>query len=163
LENTDTLANRTWALRAYQDLTLTYAGYPAARLNASSLLYDRLAVTSLVGGFDAVRKSADVELPLRLRAVRKSAVRDLRSPSPMAITQLRSNSLSRADALPGWLRWDRLAYRDSYMEWHEQIAARRERAVLPGAGRPFPIPRPNWAPNRLSVIDPPQWQVIVLG
>ncbi|MCK0112130.1 glycosyltransferase [Ornithinimicrobium sp. F0845] len=163
LENPDVLANRTWTLRAYQDLTLTYVGYPAARLNASSLLFDRVPVQQLVGHFDAVRKSGDMELPFRLRALRKGSVRDLRHPAPMAITQLRSNSLSRADAIPGWLRWDRLAYRDSYMEWHDQVSSRRHRAVLPGDGRPFPVPRRAWAPDPPGAVTAPGWQVVVLG
>ncbi|WP_165699981.1 glycosyltransferase [Ornithinimicrobium ciconiae] len=163
LENPTVLANRTWTLRAYQDLTLTYVGYPAARLNASSLLFDRLPVTTLVGNFDSVRKSGDMELPFRLRALRKGSVRDLRHPSPLAITQLRSNSLSRADAIPGWLRWDRLAYRDSYMEWHDQVSSRRHRAELPADGRPFPLPRRSWAPERSPDPETPRWQVVVLG
>lgn len=163
VENPTVLANRTWTLRAYEDLTLTYVGYPAARLNASSLLFDRLPVTQLVGGFDSVRKSGDMELPFRLRALRKSSVRDLRHPSPMAITQLRSNSLSRDDAIPGWLRWDRLAYRDSYMEWHDQISASRVEAVLPNGARPFPLPRRSWAPDRPAVPDTPRSQVVVMG
>lgn len=165
LENPTVLANRTWTLRAYEDLTLSYVGYPAARLNASSLLFDRVPVQQLVGQFDSVRKSADMELPFRLQALRRGSVRDLRHPAPLAITQLRSGSLSRADAVPGWLRWDRLAYRDGYMEWHDQVRTGRQGAVLPAAdgSRPFPLPRASWAPDRPATPPTPHWQVVVLG
>lgn len=163
LETPSVLANRTWTLRAYPDLTMTFVGYGAERLNASSLLFDRLAVTRIVGGFDATRKSGDMELPFRLRAVRPGSVKDLRHPSPMAITQLRAGSLSRNDALPGWTRWDRLAYRDSYLEWHRQLASGRLDPVLPGDRRPFPLPRPSWHPDREHRGTPIAWEVVVLG
>ncbi len=164
LDSPKVLANRTWTLRAYPDLTMTFVGYPPARLNASSLLFDRLAVRSLVGDFDATRKSGDMELPLRLRAVRRGSVRDLRHPAPLAITQLRPGSLSRGDAVPGWTRWDRLAYRDSYLEWHRQLAAGRLDPVLhAGRSRPFPLPRARWRPDRDSAPEGTPFDVVVLG
>lgn len=164
LDSPTVLANRTWTLRAYADLSMTFVGYPARRLNASSLLFDRVQVTQLIGGFDATRKSGDIELPLRLTAVRPGSLHDLLHPAPLAITQLRSGSLSRGDSLPGWIRWDRLTYRDSYREWHRQITARRMSPVLPtSSGRPFPLPRPSWAPDRASTDDTTQWDVVVLG
>lgn len=163
LDNPGVLANRTWALRAYPDLTLTFVGYSSMRLNASSLLFDRAEVRALLTGFDSIRKSGDMELPLRLKAVRPGSVRDMERPGPLAITQLRPGSLSRDDALPGWTRWDRLAYRDSYLEWHRQIAVGRSGAHLPAAkGRSFPLPRASWLPDRPA--EPRQhWDVVVLG
>lgn len=156
------LANRTWTLRSYPDLTMTFVGYPARRLNASSLLLDIAQVTELVGDFDVTRKSGDMELPLRLRAVRPGSVRDLSHPSPLAITQLRVGSLSRDDAVPGWTRWDRLAYRDSYLEWHEQLATGRI-APGPGSTRPFPLPRHGWYADRDQRDPAVAWDVVVLG
>ena len=164
LEHPDVLGNRTWTLRAYPDLTMTFVGYTASRLNASSLLFDRSEVTRLVGAFDSTRKTGDMELPLRLRSVRPGSVRDLAHPRPLAITQLRSGSLSRNDALPGWIRWDRLSYRDSYLEWHQQIARKRTSPILPlPTGRPFPLPRRAWEPRRDDLPEPAPWDVVVLG
>lgn len=164
LDSPTVLANRTWTLRAYADLSMTFIGYPARRLNASSLLFDRLQVTRLIGGFDATRKSGDIELPLRLAAARPGSLHDLTHPAPLAITQLRASSLSRGDSLPGWIRWDRLAYRDSYREWHRQIASGRLSPVLPApSGRPFPLPLPSWAPDRASTDETTRWDVVVLG
>ncbi|UUZ45109.1 hypothetical protein LP422_01925 [Janibacter limosus] len=158
-------ANRTWTLRSFPDVTMTYVGYEASRLNASSLLFDRAAVIDLVGDFDGTRKTGDVELPLRLDAVRPGSVRDLKHPAPLAITQLRAGSLSRNDSVPGWIRWDRLAYRDSFSEWHQQAADGRMSAVLPtrSGRRPFPLPRSSWEPDRSknSAVQP--WDVVVLG
>lgn len=159
----DLLANRTWTLRAFPDLTLTYPGYPAERLNASSLLFDIAEVTRLVGTFDAIRKSGDVELPLRLQAVRPHSVAEITDPSPLAITQLRTNSLSRGDSIPGWIRWDRLAYRDAYREWHRQIKVGRASPILPlpSGRRPFPLPHASWAPRRPTQPTPERWDVVV--
>lgn len=164
LEFPKVLGNRTWTLRAYPDLTMTFVGYPASRMNASSLLFDRPQVTRLVGGFDSTRKTGDMELPFRLRAIRPGSVRDLYHPSPLAITQLRTGSLSRDDALPGWIRWDRLAYRDSYLEWHQQLAKGRLDPVLPRpTGRAFPLPRRAWYPDREEAPAQTAWDVVVLG
>lgn len=164
LEHPEVLGNRTWTLRAYPDMTMTFVGYPASRMNASSLLFDRPEVTRLVGAFDSTRKTGDMELPFRLRAVRKGSVRDLYHPAPLAITQLRSGSLSRNDALPGWIRWDRLAYRDSYLEWHQRLAKGELDPVLPAPqGRPFPLPRRSWSPDRDGTPDETAWDVVVLG
>lgn len=162
-QNPRVLANRTWTLRAYADMTMTYVGYSAHRMNASSLLFDRAQADSLVGGFDATRKSGDMEWPFRLRAVRPGSVRDLAHPTPLAITQLREGSLSRSDAVPGWIRWDRLSYRDRYLEWHRQLKTNRMDPVLPGSTRPFPLPRPSWEPDRNAEAGPDPWQVVVLG
>ncbi|HSP59667.1 MAG TPA: glycosyltransferase family 2 protein [Ornithinimicrobium sp.] len=162
LQDPRRLSCRTWTLRAFPDLTMTYPGYPPERLNASSLLFERSEVTRLLGGFDATRKSADMELPLRLQAVRPGSHRDLRRPAPLAITQLRTDSLSRTDAVPGWTRWTRLAYRDLYLEWHARIAAGRAAPRLPAPHRPFPLPDPSWAPDRPPVA-PRSFDVVVLG
>ncbi|MFK5646809.1 glycosyltransferase [Ornithinimicrobium sp. LYQ121] len=162
LEDPRRLSCRTWTLRAFPDLTLTYVGYPPERLNASSLLFERADVVRLLGGFDATRKSADMELPLRLQALRPGSHRDLRRPSPLAITQLRTDSLSRTDAVPGWTRWTRLVYRDLYLEWHARIAGGRASARLPAERRPFPLPDPTWAPDRTPPA-PRTFDVVVLG
>lgn len=138
------IASRSGCLRAYPDLSLTFPGYPAARLNASSLLVEREPAVELVGGFHLVRKSADMEYPGRLRAARPGSVRDLPVQVPLAITQLRPGSLSRTDAVPGWTRWNRIAYRDAYREWHRRIAVGTASPYLPvrhdAAGRRGPMP-----------------------
>ncbi|WP_435202025.1 glycosyltransferase family 2 protein [Janibacter sp. GS2] len=163
-ESPAVLANTTRTLRAHPDLTMTFVGYPAERLNASSLMIDRARVTRLLGAFDSTRKSGDTELPERLEAVRPGSVQDLTQPAPLAITQLREHSLSRRDFLPGRTRWDRLAYRDSYREWHRQIAAGRSSPVLPAStGRAFPLPRPSWDPGCAAAAGPVTWDVVVLG
>lgn len=165
LDTPQVLANRTWTLRAFPDMTMTYVGYEASRLNASSLLYDLRAVTDLVGHWDTTRKTGDVELPLRLEAVRPGSVRDLKHPAPLAITQLRAGSLSRNDSVPGWIRWDRLAYRDSFTEWHQQAADGRTSPVLPAPDgrRPFPLPRSTWESDRALHAPERPWDVVVLA
>lgn len=157
------LASRTWTLRAFPDLSVTYVGYPPHRLNASSLLFERRPVVDLIGGFDLTRKSGDMEFPLRLNAVRPRSVRDLTHPFPMAITQLRQQSLSRTDAVPGWTRWDRLAYREAYLEWHSRIrTGRADPRVTATSPRPFVLPRPSWQPVR-GVDEPWSCEVAVMA
>jgi len=149
------LANRSWAIRAHPDLTFGYPGYPARRLNASSLMIDRVGVLDLVGDFDRVRFSADLELPLRLQAARPGSVLDTAGPGHLAVTMLSPGSLSRDDAYPGWTRWSRMAYRHAFGEWHERVRAGRSPAHRRGAAaRPFALPEGSWAPDRQHAVPP---------
>jgi hypothetical protein len=165
LDDPTVLATRTPAIRAHPDLSLTWPGYPAERPNASSLLFRLREVHDLIGDFDAVRKSADMEYPRRLQAVRPKSVKDVDEHGPMAITQLRGGSLSRTDAVPGWIRWTRLSYHDAYLEWHERIKIGAADPFLDSdRPRPFPIPDPTWSPWRKSTEIPRgQFDVVVLG
>ncbi|HEX5968480.1 MAG TPA: glycosyltransferase family 2 protein, partial [Intrasporangium sp.] len=165
LDDPSLLATRTPAIRAHPDLSLTWPGYPAQRLNASSLLFRLREVHDLIGDFDAVRKSADTEYPRRLQAVRPNSVKDVDEHGPLAITQLRGGSLSRTDAVPGWIRWTRISYNDAYLEWHERIKIGAADPFLDSDGpRPFPIPDPTWSPWRKSTEIPRgQFDVVVLG
>lgn len=157
------LATRSWAVRAFPDLTFTYIGYPPARLNASSLLFRRQPVMNLIGYFDAVRKSADIEFPERLQAVAPGTVLDMTAPQPLAICQLRHGSLSRSDAIPGWLNASRLAYRNAYRARHQQIRKGEADAFFDGKPehRQLPLPEASWA-TRPTGADPcPRYDVIV--
>ncbi len=154
------LATRSRAVRAYPDLSLTYPGYSPERLNASSLLFRREPVLQRLGGFDAVRKSADIEFPQRLRAVVRDSLLDMDG-APLAVVQLRHDSLSRADATPGWIRWSRIAYRDAYQQWHKSIRSGRASAMI-GPTRPFPLPESTWAPDRREP-EPQRFDVVVVN
>lgn len=157
------LADRSWALRAYRDLTLTYPGYPANRVNASSLMMDREQVHDLLGAFDRVRMSADVEYPARLTAARPLSLKDEPGMGHLAITMLRSGSLSRADSRPGWLHWTRTAYRDAFRAWHAQIRAGRVSPRLTGSGtRPFPLPDHSFETDRTQPRAPGP-ELVLLG
>ncbi len=163
IDNVNVLASRSRTLRAYPDLTMTYVGYSPERLNASSLLFEREPVIAAIGGFDETRKSADMEFPLRLKAMLPGSVRDLSHPAPLAITQLRSDSLSRSDAVPGWTRWDRIHYRDAYLEWHERLKHGRSHPNRRLAGRrAFPLPNPDWSLKR-APDSSRSFDVVVLG
>lgn len=164
------IGSRSWAIRAYSDLTTTYVGYPPNRLNASSLLFRRAPVLDLIGGFDGVRKSADMEYPGRLLAARPRSVIDLGRKAPLAVTQLRMGSLSRSDAVPGWTHWSRMAYRDAYLEWHGRIARGADPRHNPptlrpqATPRPFAVPLPEFlaGPDR-ETARPRAWDVVVAG
>lgn len=156
------LATRSRAVRAHPDLGLTYVGYPPMRVNASSLLFRRDRVLGLMGRFDDVRKSADVEFPGRLQAVAPKSILDLVDDPPLSITQLRQGSLSRSDAVPGWLHWERIAYRDRYQEWHNRVRTGLAPARLPQRRRPFPVPTPAWAPRRFAVGERRHFDIVYL-
>ncbi len=163
------LASRSGCLRAFPDLTVSFPGYPAARLNASSLLIERTVWTSLVGGFDRVRKSGDMEYPSRLRAVAPKALRDLPTSTPLAITQLRAGSLSRNDSVPGWTHWERLAYRDAYREWHREIVHGQASGWIPVDRDPLPpthrpaLPQPSFGYPSTIRTPPDRADVVVVG
>ncbi len=150
LENPELVANRSWALRAHPTLELTYPGYPPQRINASSLMFRRQILND-VAGFDDARKSADMEFTARLRATYPQRVRDLPESQLLSIVQLRSGSLSRADARPGWTHWSRIAYRDAYQEWHGRV---RHGIASPtpylAHKRQFPLPTAAWTPQRTT-------------
>ncbi len=160
------LATRSTALRAYPELTFTYPGYPPRRVNASSLLFRREPVHELVGYFDPVRRSADMELPARLRALRERSVRNLSERVPLAITQLRPGSLSREDTTPGWTRWTRIAYFDAYTHWHTEIrgyGASPRISPDPDAPRPFPPPDPSWVGRPRRDVSPRHYDVVLFN
>lgn len=146
LDRAELLGTRSRSVRAFPDLRLTYVGYPPTRVNASSLLFRREPVLDRIGHFDEVRKSGDIEFPARLQAIAPRSLLDLEGP-PLSIVQLRRGSLSRADAVPGWLHWERRAYRDRYREWHGRIREGLAHPMLPARERPFPLPAATWAPH----------------
>jgi glycosyltransferase involved in cell wall biosynthesis len=156
------LASRIPCVRLFPDLASSYPGYPPNRICAVSLLFERRHVMELIGGFDHVRKSADIEFPARLAAVAPGSLDDQQAGPPLVIYQLRGGSLSRDDAMPGWLRWNRIAYRDSYQFWHDAIKSNRSAARIDQLStRPFPIPDPSFSPERNFEEDRPYDLVVV--
>lgn len=132
-------ASRSEAIRARDDLTHQWIGYGPRRPNASSLLF-RLADVTRVGPFDAVRKSADSEFHERLETLVGPVVN---IKEPLAITRLRSGTLSRGDFMYQWTHPDRRLYRAAYREWHESLRRRRGDSPSPTlveGSRPFPVP-----------------------
>lgn len=119
LADPDHPANHSLAMRAHDDLTRQWLGYSAVRTNASSLLA-RTAVLREVGGFDEVRKSGDSELAARLEALTGRRLPVV--PEILAVTRLRTTSLSRGDFSMGWARAARIAYQGGYRHWHTSLA-----------------------------------------
>lgn len=158
------LATRSRAIRAFPDLTFTYPGYAPDRVNASSLLFRRREAMRLAGYFDAVRKSADVEYPQRLAAAAPGSLLNLPESLPLAITQLRTDSLSRGHTSPGWLHWTRILYRDAFRYRNRRIRERSVPARYDGdpSARVLPLPDPSWS-ALLSPPPEPQYDVVVVN
>lgn len=112
-------ASRSDAIRALDDLTLTWLGYPSRRRNASSFMVRRTTIAT-VGVFDTVRKGADSEYHERVER-RLGPIVD--TDTPLAITRLRGGSLSRSDFRMLWMTPDRALYRTSFRAWHDSITA----------------------------------------
>lgn len=104
------MASLSHAVRARDDLTHQWLGYPATRPNASSLLIRREVVARL-GPFLPVRRGADSEYAERIEALMGPVVD---TGTPLAVTRLRSGSLSRGDFRFQWTVPDRLSFRGSY-------------------------------------------------
>lgn len=131
--------SRSDAMRATDDLLHQWVGYSPRRRNASSLMFRRSALER-TGPFDAVRKGADSEFHERLGRLVGPVV-DTRT--PLAVTRLRSGTLSRSDFSYRWMTPDRQLYRASYRSWHRSL--HRDSTPLPPAvgdvaQRPFPAP-----------------------
>lgn len=114
------IATRSLAVRAMANLDHQWLGYPAQRVNASSLMFRVSQARERIGHFDSVRKSADFEFALRLEATFGRKVTDI--PLPLAYTRLRTASLSRSDFTLGWSAPSRIAYQAAYRHWHRAIA-----------------------------------------
>ncbi|MGB7449433.1 MAG: glycosyltransferase family A protein [Ornithinimicrobium sp.] len=118
-------ACHTRAVRAHDDLSHQWLGYPATRLHASSLMIRR-SVYEQLGDFLPVRKGGDSEYAERIEA-EIGPIPTVEK--PLAVYRLRSGSLSRADFTYQWTSPDRLAFLGVY------------RARL-RAGRPVRLPAP---------------------
>lgn len=139
LADPERIGTRSLAIRAMDDLNHQWLGYPAQRVNASSLMFRVSQARARVGHFDSVRKSADFEFALRLEAAFGRKITDL--PAPLAYTRLRMASLSRSDFTLGWSAPSRIAYQAAYQHWHRAIADGAD-PFLPRelTARPFPAP-----------------------
>lgn len=110
-------ASRSLAVRAKDDLTHQWFGYPSVRPNASSLMVRR-EVMDRLGTFLPIRKGADSEYAERLVAL-AAPIAD--TGTPLGITRLRVGSLSRADFSFQWHHPDRVVFRGSYRAWHRSL------------------------------------------
>jgi O-antigen biosynthesis protein len=142
LADPDCLATRSLAVRAHDDLTHQWLGYPAQRVNASSLLFRRKPVLARLGYFDSIRKGADAEYAFRLEAASGRAIEDMQQ--PLAYTRLRQSSLSRSEFTLGWSAPARIAHQGAYRHWHRDLADCGSSPYVPRRleRRPFPVPRP---------------------
>lgn len=122
---TDRPACHTLAVRAHDDLSHQWLGYPTVRVHASSLLV-RAGVVDRLGPFLPVRKGADSEYTERIAAEVGPVPT---TSSPLAVYRLRAGSLSRSDFTLQWAAPDRLAFRGAYRAWLR-------------AGRPAEVPVP---------------------
>lgn len=139
-------ASRSLAVRAKDDLTHQWFGYPAVRDNASSLMVRR-SVMDRVGTFLPIRKSADSEYAERLAHLVGPVVD---TGTPLAVTRLRTGSLSRGDFSYQWHHPDRVVFRGAYRAWHRALAAGTSRPTdadmpqvpVPFARGPAQVPTP---------------------
>lgn len=140
LNDPTVIGTRSLAVRATDTLSHQWLGYPAQRVNASSLMFRRAEITDRLGTFDPVRKSADFEFAFRMEAAFGREITDV--PQPLAYTRLRQSSLSRADFTPGWAAPARIAYQAAYFDWHRAIGAGASGATMAASAesRPFPPP-----------------------
>ncbi len=126
------------AVRLHEDLRITRVGAPPFTLNLPSLLVRREPVVRRLGGFDPVRKAADLEFVRRLETVfGPEAARTLEE--PLTLYQLSHGSLSRADFRLSWHHPSRHAYHSGFSRWHRRTSARDLR-LDPDGPRPFAAP-----------------------
>jgi hypothetical protein len=141
-------ASRSLAVRAKDDLTHQWFGYRAVRDNASSLMVRR-SVLDRIGPFAPIRKGADSEYAERISALAGPV---LDTKTPLAITRLRTGTLSRGDFTYQWSTPERLVFKGSYRAWHARLTEAMDGQPAPsgsGGARPpvgdeappFPVPR----------------------
>lgn len=162
LDDVRRVASLSRSVRVYNNLSANKIGYAPLRRNVSSLLLRRDPVLSELGGFDEVRKSADSEFLERME-MHYDADRIVTLDDPLALVQLTTGSLSRTDFQFGWRDGNRVAYRQAFEYWHQQIARGNESVHLqPGAARRFPAPRAMLGvadePRRCDVLMVSDWR-----
>lgn len=137
VEHPEAPASMSRAVRATDELGYTWLGFSPQRDNASSLMLTRATLDRL-GPFQRVRKGADSEYHKRIQAVlgELSYVRQA-----LAVTRLRSGSLSRADFTLDWHTPDRVNYRNVFGHWHRTRAASDVPLSADRTAQPFPPPR----------------------
>lgn len=128
-------ASRSDALRAREDLSHQWLGYRPVRANASSLMLRRSAVDAL-GDFLPIRKGADSEYAERITAAGGTIVD---TGTVLAVTRLRSGSLSRGDFSYQWTTPQRLAFKGLFRSWHRAAGAEGLH-VDAGEGLPLRVP-----------------------
>lgn len=119
LEDAAAPASRSLAVRARDDLTHQWFGYRSVRDNASSLMLRR-TVIDRIGPFAPIRKGADSEYAERVTSL-VGPVKD--TGTPLAITRLRTGTLSRGDFTYQWTTPERLVFKGSYRARHRLLAA----------------------------------------
>ncbi|MEV6298625.1 glycosyltransferase family A protein [Actinoplanes sp. NPDC051861] len=137
LDKPGVVASVSEGISVTDQLVMTRPGIRRGRVNVSSLLFRREAVTGRIGWFDEVRKAADSEYVERIRAsfgfksVRRVA-------EALALIRLSEGSLSRAEIRAHWMHPARTAYISAYRCWHATTRPlHRERAA---GHRPFVAP-----------------------
>lgn len=140
-------ASRSQAVRARDDLTHQWIGSSVIRINASSLMVRR-EVLDRLGPFLPIRRGADSEYAERIGAL-AGQIAD--TGTPLAVTRLRSGSLSRADFQYQWTAPDRLAFRGTYRARHRALrGAAQGVAVADGLPVPLSFLRDLAMPARVS-------------
>lgn len=121
LENPGVIANTSYGTRIDENLQfLRINDNPwLNQKNYSSLMIRRDALESL-GGWQAVRKSADAELHDRIRAVWGRTVEGVDSP-PLSFFRARHGSLTHGEMLKGALDPGRHTYGLLFSSWHARI------------------------------------------
>ncbi len=142
LAASSTPMSRSQAVRAKDDLTHQWLGSEPIRPNASSLMVRR-SLLEQWGGFVPVRKGADSEFAERITSF-AGAIADTHT--PLAITRLRSGSLSRGDFMYHWTTPDRTAFRTAFQAWHRELRADVDSGRVTSISTaqlhdlPFPVP-----------------------
>ncbi|WP_229069429.1 glycosyltransferase family A protein [Actinoplanes sp. DH11] len=153
LTRPEAVATTSEGISVTDQLVMTRPGIRRGRVNVSSLLFRRDAVTRRIGWFDTVRKAADSEFLERIEAgFGPGSVR--RVARTLALIRLSEGSLSRAEIRAYWMHPARTAYMSAYRCWHASGGPlHREPAARP---RPFVAP-----PHLTGGSAPPGQDVVV--
>lgn len=161
-ERPDVIATLSKAIRVHADLRITKTGSLPFEKNAPSLLFRRQPVLDRLGRYDDMRKAADTEFIERLAAV-FGPDNVVTLEEPLALYQLTTGSLSRADFRTGWHRDARVSYHSAFRYWHRQIVEEGADPVIESAnGRAFPAPPEfegvDYPHSRLDVVMLADWR-----
>ena len=148
----------TPSMRVTQQLELVNRRSLGSKLCEPSLLFDRVAVTDRLGGFDAVRKAGDAEFRQRLEKAYGAPVPVVGN-APLTLQLISDTSLSGGDISRYTVSMPRRIYRACYERWH---AARSAQGLSLRLDSLAGVPREFYAPDQLrGVVGQPSVDVTV--
>ncbi|PRY62520.1 glycosyl transferase family 2 [Glycomyces artemisiae] len=97
-------------------------------------------VMQRIGFYDEVRRSADSEYRLRVKAAFGAKTSQRMKTGPLTLVRYSGDTLSAGEVSRHWMSASRFAYHSGFVRWHRRIATKAASPFLASVPRPRPFP-----------------------